>query len=220
MLPGRPKPRPPSYTGRGFLSAPYRLAMSPMASLTGNDSICGVAPFCPGIDVENIHAYSHSHNFLLLRFRPLQWGCRLCRSARLFSLTLSNRHPSARRHCCSGTLLPKNSMSALLFRWNTTCFKILWQLRTRPAAHELKSRLQQQTVWHCPAPSFATCFFWLVLPHAIHNMRTAFQAIFYLSFLLGRDKVFWGDCSSDEIVIICGNTGHGDIRRCPAIDAI
>ena len=53
---GVPSPGPRLTQGGVFLSAPCRLAMSSMASLTGNNSICGVVAFCPGVDVENIQA--------------------------------------------------------------------------------------------------------------------------------------------------------------------
>ena len=61
----------------------------------------------------------------------------------------------------------------------------------------------------------------LVLLYSFKTIcTTTSHNVFYLSFSLGRNEVLWCDSSCDDIVIIRGNTRHGDICRCPATDTI
>ena len=123
----------------------------------------------------------HSHDSLLLHV-PVPWVCTLCYRGHLFFSGALKCHPSACWHCCSGTLPPKGNMLVMLFRWNSTCFRILWQLWSRPAEYNLKSRLQHQVVFHCPTPSFRSCVFCLLLPPGIHNMTTVSSYFLPLMF--------------------------------------
>ena len=108
-----------------------------------------------------VQSYLHSHASLLLH-GPVSWVCTLCYRGHLFF---------------SGAL-KCFSMLVMLFRWNSTCFRILWQLWSRLAEYNLNSKLQHQVVFHCPTPSFKSCVFCWLLPPGIHNMTTALLATF------------------------------------------
>ena len=100
MLPGCPKPRPPSYTGRGCLSAPYRLTMCACNEPEGNaaaggtvkngngkpslymrrglhgETMIGDCVDCASTRVEKSHPFSwQSAVQLFCSWLPLPWLC-------------------------------------------------------------------------------------------------------------------------------------------------